>query len=437
MEGLNNQENKDSDPRQGLTNEAEKVLESIESMSGRVEEEALVTAEIIESSSLPTEQKGKLKKGLQGRLKKILRVYAFAASIVGGSIGGPETYDHLSSRYKVEEIFSEDSTKVYKHQDPETTHIINVLSGKESLTTEDRKDILIGYLIEKLEIFHKEGKYKDVDVKEFKEMSLLELEKKSEEFSTESGDHGLLITDPSPGEFDRETYDALWKLEQECGNPKVRFRLNHRKEQSSNPRSPDRSFYEPSNNTSFIDIGLSQMAIDHYIAELSHAKQYNENPISSRLKNFKDKFKTFKRTLGDQIELENKGIKYDPDKVYDKAYNKLYKEPDTLEYEAHQIIQPDLKSKFDSLTPDRTMRREEGRKLLERIDKIYKEMNEEEKQTLDSLYKSYREKGEKMNPQDSVAKEKLQDKYDKEVKKIRIDFEEKTKRAIYEVLEKK
>jgi hypothetical protein len=73
---------------------------------------------------------------------------------------------------------------------------------------------------------------------------------------------------------------------------------------------------------------------DIFIAEAAHAKQRKEKPYATAIQFAKDMV----RTIFTSIRMG---------KSLGEAQNELYDIPGTLEYEAHQIIEPQLAKKID------------------------------------------------------------------------------------------
>jgi hypothetical protein len=330
-----------------FSHETEQVLDFLKSTSKQSMEAALDTSILIEQSNLPPKHKEQLRDRLKRSFKKMFRIFTFATTLI--SVTG--VADYTLTRYKVESKSSIGGEVTYIHQDQRTTHIINILSGKEKMTDEDKKEIFIDYLVDALHKLHKEGQYEDMSRGDFDKMSLDELSQTATEFMGMQQDSRKLIPELNAEEYDPELYKALWKLEQECGNPKVKFRLGSNNHFFS-LYNADRSFYNPYINTVFLSLDDNGKTIGNYIAELSHGKQFGKNPIFSNLSGFEGIMESLGRgVLGedvtpDQIEGSRNNI--------DNSYEKLYDEPGTLEYDAHKVIEPQLRSELETLTPIKT-----------------------------------------------------------------------------------
>jgi hypothetical protein len=418
-------------------NETEQALGSIEATSNQSIEAALDTAKMIETSPFPSKRKEQLRGGLKRSLKKIFRIFSFATVLTGAA----GMADYTLTRYKVEPRPVASGGINYEHQDPETTHIINVLAGKEQLNDSDKKDILIDYLTDELPSHQREGDYNYINPADLKNKSLGELTEIAEKFVHIENPDGQfiypeeklknIITNPNPEAFDPQLCNALWKLEQECGNPKVRFRLATKKKMFG-LYNPGRSFYNSNTNTAFIDISDNEATIDNYIAELSHGRQFDRSPISSNLLYVRDIIKTAKGFLaGDEASADQNNVVGRAE----RSYNRLYEEPGTLEYDAHNVIQPKLRSELEALTPTRTAKQKENQlyqeRIIQQMREEIKKLDEEEKKALDAAFYYYANlvRSEKIGEADKLDKE-----YSDRAWQIREEFRKK-KEAVHKRFE--
>ncbi|MFA5778451.1 MAG: hypothetical protein WC870_03135 [Candidatus Paceibacterota bacterium] len=317
----------------------------VESVDDRSIAVTIDIAERIEKSNFPPEQKKQLRERLRVAFKKIFSVVSFATVVLGSAA----VADYRLTRYKVESKSSGNGEITYTHEDQKTTHIINVLAGKERLNEDEKREIL--------DSLKNEG---DTDV---------------------SIDDMLLKV--SPGGSDQELYEALWNLETECGNPKIRLTYGRHDMEKFGiicHLEPGTSFYHPATNTAYLNLKGWQSITHKYIAELSHGKQYKENPAPTTLVGIMDYAKTVKRyALGDEHREDYRNLK--------DSYARLYQEPGTVEYEAHKTIEPQLKSRLEQLTPQKTAREKEelGRKKLAYQKQITEIEQEKEKVFLSLL----------------------------------------------------
>lgn len=410
-------ENNDADPG----HETEQTLGSIETTSNQSIEAALDTSALIEKSNLQPKHKEQLRDMLKRSLKKMFRIFTFATALTGAA----GVADYTLTRYKVEPKSSNGGEITYAHQDQGTTHIINVLAGKEKMTDADKKEIYIDYLVDALRELHKEGNYEGMSRGDFDNMSLDELDQAATEFMAVQQDSRKLIPELNAEAYDPELYKALWKLEQECGNPKVKFRLGSKKNFFS-LYNTGRNFYNPYTNTVFLNVGDNEETVDNYVAELSHGKQFGENPVSSNLSAVKGILKAVKngvfeeQTTPDQTETNQKYGSIDSN------YETLYDEPGTLEYEAHKVIEPKLRAELETLTPTRVAKQKAVELRRAEIDKQIeddiKQLNAERDKIIDDAQVAYMTQLWKSKDADH---DKLREEFANTAHQIREDFQKK------------
>lgn len=123
-------------------------------------------------------------------------------------------------------------------------------------------------------------------------------------------------------EFNPDLYDQLWQIEVEVGAPKIRW---------NNIKNDDK--YHPPLNTIFLSPD-SSWATDSLVAEFAHAKQSNDYPISTLCHGYWSKFRTLGRVVGN----------FDS---WEKGYQPEYDLEGSIEYEAHQVIEPMLKERLN------------------------------------------------------------------------------------------
>jgi len=130
-------------------------------------------------------------------------------------------------------------------------------------------------------------------------------------------------------------YDLVWQMEQECGNPRVRTQMEG---YGFTPVSDfgAAAHYTPYKNTIYISLYdlYFHNPDNSIVAEMSHAKQYKENPIGTHIRFARDAINV----------LRSAGIN-SPEAIGDE-YRKLYQKPGSVEHEAHKVIEPYLMSKY-------------------------------------------------------------------------------------------
>lgn len=407
---------KESNREPAPEREVEQVLNYIEETSNQSVEAALETAKMIKESQLSSEQKKRLTEKLKKSLRNVFRALTFSVLLtVSVIVTSPYTY----TRYSVDSKINERGAIEYTHQDKETTHVINVLAGKEKFTVADRENIYLDLLAAKLDEAHSNGRYLNIEAKKLPDMSIKKKMQIAEELSS-SGDLEdresvkASMIDPSPKVFDEDLYSALWKLEQECGNPKVRFMFEGKTQRYS--ASFERSFYSAKSNTIFIDVGSNEETTEDFIAELSHAKQFDENPISSLLLGARDNLQV-------QIKASSQGLSFD--EVYDQT---MYDQPGTIEYQAHQEIEPELKKKFLSYAPGTAERFDKERdKFVAEYNKLFNEKitkNEERRDYFNkkrALVSNNLEYEQLLQDEDN-QRDKAQKDFDKKVSELKAKY---------------
>jgi hypothetical protein len=215
------------------------------------------------------------------------------------------------------------SEVLYEHEDTETTAILNYFAGR-------------GRLPEHIELaIYRDGIAKVAKVNNyplpnnFTSMNKSELQLLLTSYFTpgphdrhhfsspqEMADTFFMHAIPTYKRNDH-LYALLWKLEQEVGNPTIRFSFIETHEDDE-----ERAFYRPSTNTAYI---FQENPFQDLIAEFAHADQYNENYFTSNIAMLKATFET-------GIEMLSKGVSYR--KAYDATQ---YPTPGTLEHTAHPL----------------------------------------------------------------------------------------------------
>ncbi len=346
-------------PNVNATSKTEKFKtnEKVGAVSGLIEEiahdvdrETLELVQAIETSSLPSKEKKELRNRIANSLKKMLRIFYFATGLIGVADVVETVATHQYSRYKVESKIVVHGQVEYAHEDKETTHILNLLSGKEKLNDSDRRNILVDYLSTRVGI----PPFEDGSIKQ-EELNAMPFDKLYEiAWSFVVNDNGNdqyfskkqtidRMFDVGLDKFDPELYNALWQLLMECGNPKVRFSLDQK------TNTDGRSFYDSKTNTIYICSRKNNNEyIDHYITELAHANQFSKNPIYSTFLDLRDLFNIQREVVfGGGIDID---VYEDSEVRAEMSQKKLYEQPGTLEHDAHSVIEPKLVERFKYLT---------------------------------------------------------------------------------------
>lgn len=277
-------------------------------------------------------------------LKQKVYIISFYTTMIMGGIEVnllSDGYALTKNRYQVRKVEKFDKKKgrsvEYEHEDAQTTHILNVIAGKESFTDHEVQQITSAYIRKQSKILNPElAANEDMSEQELAEM-YEQLAKK--EHINDPTFYALdrnywkskpmikeKLSDQFGADFDQKLYQTLWQILEEAGNPKIRLVF-----EKTQPR--ERANYSAEENTMYLypeDLdGLGQ-----FIAESSHGKQFQEHPH----------YNTHRRFLDDVIVLA-KGLLTNKD--YRSTYDEtLYELPGSIEHEAHSVIEPTLRKKI-------------------------------------------------------------------------------------------
>ena len=273
-----------------------------------------------ELSKQSAEKMRDVSRGYFGETDRLLLVLAIAGAT------GLEDYSEN------EIVVSEESgEKVYHHSDPETEHILNYIGGKEALTEEEqlvRARAGIQPVIELLAFKHPELRIPD----NFEEMSREELRYFIAEALARDSGHGVAEQEvekyfPKPThEFDPVIYEMVWRVNSECGVPKIRWASDtviQRGLIAAGVRPERDSHYNGVTNT--ITLG-NDSDFDKVFAEAAHAKQWSDEPVMSTLKVIESVGRTIATAVAEQRSLTD-------------AYQDEYEREGSVEFNAHKIIE--------------------------------------------------------------------------------------------------
>jgi hypothetical protein len=275
---------------------------------------------------------------ISGFTKRFIRNVKRLALVVSafGVINYHMTHENL------EETIDKDGNIEYRHPDERTTHLLNCIAGRETLTTED---FLIDLRGRAEQMLQKKGLPVPANIDSMSEEELDDVftslhlrggflkDKKVETVIEEK--EGFQFA--PKGELKSNIYELVWQLEKECGNPYVRLAtegsgFNPLKTESRPPH------YNALDNTIYLPIYCFRAGEDGELVygEFAHAKQYNDEPVTKRLQGIRD-------VLGTVLEgdFSSKHIIIE----HRKSYNE--KDVGHIEYEAHKEIAPHLMNKYD------------------------------------------------------------------------------------------
>lgn len=244
--------------------------------------------------------------------------------------------------YKVSKVITPRGV-IYSHEDAETTHIIEFLSGKSDLSQNELSVALSDmdkYLFRETGIYlfkHERGLQ---DSRLFTRYSFAE-KKFVAGGSTITGDKTTFLVKTKAIESE-ERYQQIWLMLTQYGNPKVKWRT-----WSTNtfPAEFRRARYLYKENTielpilySNSNLFLIDPAIQYLLAELAHAEQFTKDYAGAE-KSFLEGVKRAQEKAGT---LEGP--------AFLSAYNEEYKREGSLEFEAHEHIEPKVRAKYSSLS---------------------------------------------------------------------------------------
>lgn len=258
-----------------------------------------------------------------------LKNLVFYALFACMSFAGASELKHYSTRYNVNKIVRGVET-ILEHEDSETTMWINYISGRGELSQTIRFEIFRSKVKSELETGH-------ITVPEnFDTMSYGEIENyvfidpqvnKTPLFKAwkrfNRNKQSFLDVVPKKLPKKDAIYNALWNLEAQAGNPKIRVDLNNR------------AHYISNTNTMYLAAFNQNDYIKQFVSETAHGVQWETSTIISDAKNLKDTI-----IQGGTATVQEKTMSQVRDEY---AYNT----PGTIEHEAHSIIEPKLKEQFD------------------------------------------------------------------------------------------
>lgn len=301
----------------------------------------------IDEDKLNPEQKltfKKIKNKIFSMTKKMVRTIELVAVITSvlAVANNQRTHYELETTNNNEK----ENPYTYKHEDARTTHILNVLAGREKFTEDDLRNDWDGLISEYFK------KYEVKLDKEVNEMTIDEINGVMNILS--ESDSTIQFNSFKKGFFEhlnfinetklryedinikKNIYELVWQMEKECGNPKIRFTSEDLK---FTPFSQfqGNQHYDPINNIVYVDawdISPEMYGDVTFFAEMAHAKQFNDNPIGSTV-----------NVLSDYIGMLKRGG-LNADKISDE-YHKSYKRPGSIEHQAHEVIEPYLTEKYE------------------------------------------------------------------------------------------
>lgn len=300
----------------------------------------------VDEAKLTPEQKGRFER-VKGKVTNASRKFLNAikwATLVVGTVG---VVNYERTHTNLEVINHSDGTHEYHHQDIRTTHLLNVLAGKEKFSEQDLRvefDHIIkemsSQMNQKLDKDPSDMTLDELDEAAFSLLSKTDATVKrgdfKESFLRELQKYNEVDTN-SEWKTSDNIYELVWQMEKETGNPKIRFTAEdlHFIPMSS-PNGT--KHYDPVSNTIFIDPSdispnMRYSSFNDLAAELSHGKQFKERPLGTTMQYVADVAGVLKRG----------GLSMDK---LTKEYQKLYDTPGSFEHDAHKVIEPYLLQKY-------------------------------------------------------------------------------------------
>jgi hypothetical protein len=251
--------------------------------------------------------------------------------------------DYSVTRYRVATETRSGGDRSYKHEDAETTLILEYLSGRRPLPYSYVREYQIAFL---RKVASRDGFVVPNNIEELDESGLAAVyDEWNQRWYVEHGvdrrfASGNLRIPAPPVQYAANLglYSGLWRVEQEAGNPKIRFEpptpdsLVRRVETALHLSFGDRAHYDVFTNTIFLPFSLKddKPELRDFEAEAAHGKQWEEHPVVNDLKGIKEWIFTISHAIRN---LES------PADAYDETQ---YQTPGTREYEAHHVIEPQI-----------------------------------------------------------------------------------------------
>jgi len=304
------------------------------------EEEVYEIAQQIETlpEKIENIKDGKLKKRAVVRafhlIKKNIGKIAGAAALFSTA---SSTASYYATRYTVTETKTTDGIR-YEHEDPETTKNLNYLLGKDPLPEDLKIEMYRSSLAEEYLTLA-------FDVpEELSHMSAVELRKKHADLHEGIFGGGSEQKKRADEEFDGvgqfmqfdpRAYRVIWEMQKELGSPKIRFIFDKPGQKGEDLKTQiraGRAYYIAPSNTLYIN--PLHKGRD-WLAEMAHAKQYNDNPLRAYALHYASEIRSEYRSISEG-------------KTYRQAYDKYeYDTPGTLENEAHHVMEQEIMRKIE------------------------------------------------------------------------------------------
>lgn len=290
--------------------------------------------------------------------KKVSKIRSIlnAASIGMALMTAYEVGSYATSRYEITAEAGPDGKTKYKHEDPQTTRIMQFLTGEKELAVEDRiyfyQQVVRDANKQLADIYNED---RGIDAQAAFEKNLPSDEKglrillrdiytkydvwREGIFGNVEGDIETRIDEAfaksieRPTEYDPALEKMIWDLQMKVGAPRIRWsapEANIHSKVMGHIAGPGRANYERSSNTVYITPGSDTDTLGKLlVSEDAHALQFNKYPVQSRARYVVDMAQTALRAVQEHKSMHS-------------AQYEEYKTPGTIEYEAHNVIEPRL-----------------------------------------------------------------------------------------------
>ena len=334
-----------------LENEVENDLETKlnSEIQGDLQEAVNIIQEfekIAEKAETPAQKEklNSLRKKISRTVKKFFTIGRRLALV--GTLA--MSINHYVTHPDLEVTEDEQGDLLFKHPDKQTTHILNAIVGRDSISLEESLKSYkerIKNRIKKIGIsLPTEFDSYDIDqVDSYLVKAGLDKPGVTRDYFNEY--YNFKGVEVSPDES-KEIYNLLWEMEEECGNPKFRFQSRGPSVLGIEYSDDDtRAYYDPIGNTFYIPMDLfvgQEAGHEKLFAELAHAKQLEDNPLEFYVKSASSMLRIFAKG---KFDLE----------ILTEAHQEEYEISGTLENEAHSEIEPYLAEKYSKITKGKSI----------------------------------------------------------------------------------
>lgn len=283
-------------------------------------------------------------------IKNIVKGAMFGLALLGGA---QQAISYGASRYEM--------TAEGRHEDPETDRILDFITGAAELAEEDHiyfyQQLVRSEQKKMWRIFEQKG-YDIEDLNELEENLPTDEAGLRERLRELYGQKDMIFYGEVKGDIDNRVdqafeesiqvsfnYDpklaeTIRQLHERVGAPRIRWSApmdNVHSQRHGAIAGAGRANYSFNDNTIYLTPGLENGTLGRVVlAEYSHAVQFNDEPIKSRVRGVIDIANTVITSVREDISLY-------------QAQHRQYSTPGTIEYEAHEEIEKELKEEAEQL----------------------------------------------------------------------------------------